>query len=75
MLRRSTNNRTAKLAAQAVVASPVAVVIYLFIANPEALGAPVTKLLLMLGAGCLAVAAGDLSNALAKGTLLRRSGL
>jgi hypothetical protein len=54
-----------KLAALSVFVSPAATVAYLFVVNPEALGAPVMKLLLMLGAYCLLMTSKSSSRALA----------
>ena len=53
-----------KLVAFAIVTSPAAAVAYLFVVNPEALGAPIVKLLLMLAAWCLLMTAGSSSRAL-----------
>lgn len=60
-----------KRVALGVVASPALVVAYLFVVNPEALGSPAIKLLLMTLAGCLLMAMGELSDALAKWALAR----
>jgi hypothetical protein len=55
-----------KRVALGLTSSPAALVAYLFVANPEALGAPALKLGLMALAGCSLLVVGELSDALVR---------
>jgi hypothetical protein len=65
-LRPTLSRDAAQRAATLLLSSPVVVVAYAFVARPEALGAPVTKLMLMTFAACLLMTLGDLSRWFAK---------